>query len=137
MPAYDGVVIGAGHNGLTLAAYLSRAGLRVAVPKRNARIGGGTSDRRAGAAGISAQSAFQFLHGFRHAPLMRDLELFASAIPTSSRRCSRPPAFRDGSCVVIHKDFEATCASLGRFSKRDAETFRDLHRSYGARCGRC
>ena len=39
---FDGVVIGAGHNGLTLAAYLSRAGLRVAVLERNHRIGGGS-----------------------------------------------------------------------------------------------
>jgi phytoene dehydrogenase-like protein len=39
-------------------------------------------------------------------------------------------AFRDGSCVVVHKDLDATCASLARFSKRDAESFRDLYRSY-------
>ena len=31
MPNYDGVIIGAGHNGLTLAAYLSLAGLKIAV----------------------------------------------------------------------------------------------------------
>jgi phytoene dehydrogenase-like protein len=43
MAEFDGVVIGAGHNGLTLAAYLSRAGLRIAVLERNSRIGGGTS----------------------------------------------------------------------------------------------
>ena len=41
MQTYDGVVIGAGHNGLTLAAYLARAGLNVAVVERNPRIGGG------------------------------------------------------------------------------------------------
>jgi phytoene dehydrogenase-like protein len=43
MTNFDGVVIGAGHNGLTLAAYLSRAGMRVAVLDRNGRIGGGSS----------------------------------------------------------------------------------------------
>jgi phytoene dehydrogenase-like protein len=43
MTAYDGIVIGAGHNGLTTAAYLTRAGLKVAVLERNNRIGGGTS----------------------------------------------------------------------------------------------
>ena len=39
-------------------------------------------------------------------------------------------AFRDGTCVVIQRDIEATCASLARFSKRDAETFRALHHLY-------
>ena len=43
MTMYDGVIIGAGHNGLTLAAYLSLAGLKIAVIERNAQIGGGTS----------------------------------------------------------------------------------------------
>ncbi|MGC1858614.1 MAG: FAD-dependent oxidoreductase, partial [Pseudolabrys sp.] len=43
MTDFDGVVIGAGHNGLALAAYLSRAGMRVAVLERNSRIGGGSS----------------------------------------------------------------------------------------------
>ena len=38
MQTYDGVVIGAGHNGLTLAAYMARAGMKIAVLERNTRI---------------------------------------------------------------------------------------------------
>ena len=42
MNTYDAVVIGAGHNGLITAAYLARAGKRVAVFERRGIIGGAT-----------------------------------------------------------------------------------------------
>ncbi|HEY5654729.1 MAG TPA: FAD-dependent oxidoreductase, partial [Woeseiaceae bacterium] len=38
--AYDAIVIGAGHNGLTTAAYLGRAGLRTLVLERREIVGG-------------------------------------------------------------------------------------------------
>src|SRR5919202_4669659 len=40
MQSYDAVVIGAGHNGLTCAAYLGMAGLKVKVLERRAVVGG-------------------------------------------------------------------------------------------------
>src|SRR3984893_12546629 len=40
MQAYDVVIIGAGHNGLTCAAYLGMAGLAVKVVERRAVVGG-------------------------------------------------------------------------------------------------
>ena len=45
MKSYDAIVIGAGHNGLTNAAYLAKAGLDVLVLERNAYIGGATVSR--------------------------------------------------------------------------------------------
>src|SRR5260370_29549838 len=40
MSDYDVVIIGAGHNGLTCAAYLAAAGLRVKVVERRKVVGG-------------------------------------------------------------------------------------------------
>ncbi len=40
MGSYDAVVVGAGHNGLTCAAYLARSGLKVIVVEATDRIGG-------------------------------------------------------------------------------------------------
>src|SRR5512134_3296603 len=40
MQAYDVVIIGAGHNGLTCAAYLGMAGLKVKVVERRNSVGG-------------------------------------------------------------------------------------------------
>ena len=45
MSRYDAIVIGAGHNGLTSAAYLAKAGLKVVVVEKNDYIGGASVTR--------------------------------------------------------------------------------------------
>ena len=45
MNDYDAIVIGAGHNGLTNAAFLAKAGLRVLVIEKNSYLGGATTSR--------------------------------------------------------------------------------------------
>ena len=38
---YDGVVIGAGHNGMICAAYLAKCGQKIMVVEKNMEVGGG------------------------------------------------------------------------------------------------
>ena len=45
MEKHDVVVVGAGHNGLIVAAYLAKAGLDVCVVERQDKVGGGVVTR--------------------------------------------------------------------------------------------
>ena len=45
MTKYDAIVIGAGHNGLTNAAFLAKAGVKVLMLERNPYIGGASVSR--------------------------------------------------------------------------------------------
>jgi len=130
MADFDGVVIGAGHNGLTLAAYLARAGLRIAVLERNARIGGGCSTDTDRLPGFRLNLHANFYMGMSHCPLIEDLELYRYGFSYIEPPVQQAAAFRDGTCITIHKDLDKTCASLARFSKQDAATFRDLWNTY-------
>ncbi len=40
--AYDAIIVGAGHNGLTCAAYLAKAGRKVLLLERRYVLGGAT-----------------------------------------------------------------------------------------------
>jgi phytoene dehydrogenase-like protein len=133
MAGFDGVVIGAGHNGLTVAAYLSRAGLKIAVVERNPRIGGGCTTEEPTLPGYRFNLHSNFFMGLRHSPLLHDLELYRFGFSYIEPPIQQGAAFRDGTCVVIHKDLDKTCASLARFSARDAETFRELHFLYAVK----
>ena len=42
---WDAILVGAGHNGLTAACYLARAGLKVLVLERNGYVGGAAVSR--------------------------------------------------------------------------------------------
>ncbi|HEX3440743.1 MAG TPA: NAD(P)/FAD-dependent oxidoreductase [Pseudolabrys sp.] len=130
MPSYDGIVIGAGHNGLTLAAYLARAGLKIAVLERNPHIGGGCSTDAEQLPGFRLNLHANFYMGIGLSPLLHDLELYRYGFSYIEPPVQQAAVFRDGTGIVIHKDLDKTCASLARFSKHDAETFRALWHTY-------
>ena len=130
MTDFDGVVIGAGHNGLALAAYLSRAGLRVAVLERNSRIGGGSSTEERILPGYRLNLHANFYMGIGFCPLLRDLELHRYGFSYIEPPVQQAAVFRDGTGIVIYKDLDRSCASLARFSRQDAETFRALWHTY-------
>lgn len=130
MPGHDGLIVGGGHNGLTLGAYLARAGLRVAVLERNATIGGGTSTEESARPGFRFNLHSNFYIGFSASPLVRDLELHRFGFAFVEPPVQQGVTLRDGTALTIHRDVGRSCASLARFSRRDAEAFRALHEPY-------
>ena len=88
---YDDIVVGAGHNGLTAAAYLARAGRRVLVLERLDHIGGAAVSA-APFAGVEARlSRYSYLVSLLPRQIASDLDLdvrlvrrrFASYTPLS------------------------------------------------------
>jgi phytoene dehydrogenase-like protein len=124
---YDGVIIGAGHHGLVLGTYLAKAGLNILLLERRLMYGGGLATVEATLPGFYHNS-----HSINHfhiseAPWFRDLGL-AEKVAYVTPRYEFGQPHPDGSALVFSRDLEATLASVARFSKRDAATFRDWNR---------
>ena len=73
MTAYDTIIIGGGHNGLTTAAYLARAGQRVCVLERRPVVGGAavTEEFHPG----YRNSVFSYVVSLLRPEVVKDLEL--------------------------------------------------------------
>ena len=112
----DALIIGAGHNGLTCAAYLAAAGLKVTVLERRALVGG-------------AAVTEEFHPGFRNSvaaytvsllnpKVIRDLELPRYGLRVVERRAANFLPTADGRYLLTGEG--RTQAEVGRFSARDA-----------------
>src|SRR5207247_10542952 len=84
MQAYDVVIIGAGHNGLTCAAYLGMAGLKVKVLERRSIVGGAavTEEFHPGFRNSVAAYAVSLLNP----KVIADLRLFDRGLKIVERR---------------------------------------------------
>src|SRR5436305_211300 len=112
----DVVIIGAGHNGLTCAAYLAMAGLRVRVVERRKAVGGAavTEEFHPGFRNSVAAYAVSLLNP----QIIADLQLHAHGLRIVERRAQNFLPAPDGSYLVIGEG--RTHDSLARLSERDA-----------------
>jgi len=120
MPAsYDAIIIGAGHNGLTCAAYLARAGLKVLVLERRELVGG-TCVTEELWPGFKMSTA-AYVNSLFRPEIIRDLELKKHGFEMLPRNPSSFSPFPDGRYLMMGPDAELNRREVAKFSARDAE----------------
>ena len=127
---YDVVIVGAGHNGLTVAGYLLKAGLSVCLLEQEPFVGGGVITREVAAPGFK-NDICSTMHCFIQAnPLIRDDELdllskygLEYIIPEKQNTI----LFPDDTYITFFKDVDKTCQSISKFSEKDADAYKKFH----------
>lgn len=117
----DAIVIGAGHNGLTAAAYLARAGQSVLVVEARDHIGG-MSGTDTLAKGYQISACAHLLYGL-HPRIIRDLNLYRNGLQYSERRIPTIGLHDEGDHLVLANDVWHDRASIGHHSKLDADAY--------------
>src|SRR6202161_3928547 len=119
--SYDAIVIGAGHNGLTAAAYLFRAGFSTLVLERREIVGGCCVTEEI-APGCRA-STTSYIASMLRPTIIRDLELGAHGLKMVPCDPGLLVPFPDGQVVPWWADRAHAIAEFGKLSPHDAETF--------------
>ena len=117
---HDVVIIGGGHNGLTCACYLARAGLSVRVLERRAIVGGAatTEEFHPG----FRNSATSYTVSLLHPKVIADLDLARHGLKIVGRPLANflPLSAEPGAYLKVGAGLAATQAEVARYSQRDA-----------------
>lgn len=124
---FDAVIIGAGHNGMALAAYLAKSGWSVAVLERRTEEGGGLCTEE-----VTEPNFLHNLHSNYHSlvgicPVYEHLELLDHGVDYVRPEVQMGSVFSDGTALTVHTDMKRTYESFARFSRKDAETWMRLY----------
>ena len=119
MSDLDAILIGAGHNGLTCAAYLGMAGLRVRVLERRGVVGGAcvTEEFHPG----FRNSTAAYTVGLLQPEIIRDLKLNEHGLRIVNRRAQNFLPLPDGRHLLTGEG--RTEREIAKFSARDAARY--------------
>jgi phytoene dehydrogenase-like protein len=115
----DAIIVGAGHNGLTCAAYLGMAGLRVRVFERRGVVGGAcvTEEFHPG----FRNSTAAYTVGLLQPKIIRDLNLHEYGLRVVERRAQNFLPLADGHYLLTGKG--RTEHEIAKFSAKDAARY--------------
>lgn len=128
---FDGIIIGAGPNGLTLAAYLAKAGLKILLIEKRYEIGGGLATEQVTLPGFLNNTHAIYMPMADYAPAFKDLELeteYDLQFIYPDLVMAMP--FPDGRMLGVYKDPEKTAKTIEEFSKTDAKNYRELWKTW-------
>lgn len=122
--SFDAVIVGGGHNGLTCAGYLARAGLRVAVVERRSIVGGAcvTEEFHPG----FRNSSCSYLVGLLAPEVIADLELHRHGLEILEREGGTLSVLPDGRSIELLGDKAAVMQQLAAESPSDARAYAEL-----------
>jgi phytoene dehydrogenase-like protein len=117
----DAVVIGGGHNGLTAAAYLARAGLKTVLFERRELLGGASATEELWPGFRVSRAAY--VAGLLRPVMLRELRLTARGLRLLARNPSSFTPIPGGRGLLLGPDREACRAEIRHFSDCDADRF--------------
>ena len=124
--SWDAIVVGAGHNGLTAAAYIARAGLRVLVLEARDVVGGAAVTEPLGGARVPTLA---HTVGRLRPSVARELDLarWGLALVAPEVRVFAPQP--DGRAVTLWADLGKSVDAIRTWSEDDATSFVEFDRS--------
>ncbi|PAV77815.1 hypothetical protein WR25_01371 isoform A [Diploscapter pachys] len=121
---YDAVIIGGGHNGLTAAAYLAKAGKSVAVLERRHLIGGAAVTEEI-VPGFHF-SRCSYVLSLLRPTVIEELELKKHGLRYHIRNPSSfTPIRNSDKSLLLGLDMKENQKEIAKFSQKDAEVCRD------------
>jgi phytoene dehydrogenase-like protein len=121
---WDVIVVGGGHNGLTCAAYLVRAGKRVLVLEARERIGGACTIREPWSGYRVSPCAY--LAGLIHPLVIEELDLRSQGFTWSPADAGMFVPFDDGSSIQLWGD-DARCEQeIQNFAPHDLQGWKRM-----------